>query len=183
MANFRDAITAARTRLQNDASRPGYLNNTQVNGSRHHIYPWSDLVNVSLNFMEQNLELNGTLNQNGLDYVTAIATTADAQGGRPNHEQAQGVTWVNWANGLNNNNIEDFGNLGEDLLVFLAWQQWNLVLGPNNRQNDPGEHFDATANTVSNNRFGAHAVDIPPAGQITAHMNDAMFDGTNSNLW
>lgn len=184
MATFQDAINSAQARLQNDQSRPGYINNTQVNGSRHHIYPWRDLVNTSLTYLAQNLTNAGALEVNRLAFMQAVATTADQQGGRPRHEQAMGVTWLNWVDGLQANNIEDFGNLGEDLLTLLAWQPWNIVLGLTNRPNgDPGENFDAIANNVSNNRFGGHAVNIPTPVQITAHMQDPLFDGMNSNLW
>jgi hypothetical protein len=195
MANFQDAINAANQAFIPNYVRPGYLSNVllQGNNARHHIFPWRNLVNVSLAYIGQNM--NGVnLGQAQLDYMQNIASAADNEinnynnagnNAFPSNEQANNLTWLDWVNQLQAGNIDDLGNLADDLICLFAWQPWNLVKGPDaaHRPNgDPDEHFDVIANAISNNRFVNHN-DNPAQNDIIAHCDDNIFDGLGNNGW
>ena len=178
--------------------RPDYPNNIPVDPLiRHHIYPIRDVMRISCDYITGNIDdedFDNPLPNNHLAkvYLNTIATVLDNvieenNGANMNNIGLDGVvTWQNFVNHINddligNNNFEEF----DALLRMLGWQQWNLVLGPNNRPNDPRENFDQVA-------FAIRHADQPIREVLTAdwliqHAGEQIFEdhhvviGINNN--
>ncbi len=110
------------------AARPGYPYPDAVgNNARHHIIPWKETVDFGMaNFTSKDemvgvISLLMTRHPNLGEYASPEAL-AD---GVLNQQNAALETWQG----------------------LLAWLPGNLVIGPQNRPNDPGEQFDVTALT------------------------------------
>ncbi|MCX7221156.1 MAG: hypothetical protein NTY70_20185 [Burkholderiales bacterium] len=109
------------------AARPSYPQRDKIATglARHHIIPWEELVSFGrANFKTRSEQ------QNLINSIINISTAN--LGGYTSQTLAQGI-FMN-----DREAIETWESL-------LAWLPGNLVIGPENRENDPGNVFDRTA--------------------------------------
>lgn len=114
------------------AARPSYPWNSnqpyaiQTGQARHHIIPWQQLVNFGTNQYTTQQQLEDFLkNYNLID--------------KANLGSYQNI------NELVTAYFAKASDAVETVEELFTWMQGNLVVGPKNRTNDPGENFDTPA--------------------------------------
>jgi hypothetical protein len=108
------------------AARPSYpYSDTVAPNARHHILPWKTTVDF------------GIANFTSRDDIVNIVSLLMSR--KPNLGEFKSADEL--ATGILNKNVAAL----ETWASLLAWLPGNLVIGPANRSDDPGESFDTKA--------------------------------------
>lgn len=98
--------------------------------TRHHIIPWEDLVKSAVKELPPNRRKQFLMDYSMLRPVTISKFRFQT-----------GEDIDNFLRALNNNEKEAIETYRE----IIAWLPGNIVIGPSNRPNDPGDKFDKDA--------------------------------------
>lgn len=123
VSQFSGVANAARPSYPFPSSYPYPI---QTGQARHHIIPWQELTNYE--FATYTTEASLTT------FLTNYSGIEKANLGAYDNISAL-------ANGV----ISGKSDAKETMSELFAWMQGNLVVGPTNRQHDPGEKFDVVA--------------------------------------